>query len=205
MPDFKLEKTIEGKVCGLDEVGRGPLAGPVIAACVYVSDMSHDFLLDVNDSKKLSAKKRERLYGEIVAHCFYGLGRCSVEEIDDINILQASLLAMARAYEDMNVVCDHALIDGNKTAPLPCPCTTVIKGDSVSVSIAAASIVAKVTRDRVMKELDVDCPGYGWSSNSGYGSSQHRDAISQIGITKHHRKTFAPVRLMLEMDSIESA
>ena len=197
MPDFQLENSISGNVCGLDEVGRGPLAGPVVAACVFIEDRTLSFLGDVNDSKKLSEKKREALYDQIVAECSYGVGSCSVEEIDEMNILQASLLAMARAYEAMGVVCDHALIDGNKAAPLPCDMTTVIKGDSVSTCIAAASIVAKVTRDRLMEVLDSECPGYGWASNSGYGSKQHREAIHELGITPHHRKTFSPVKDIL--------
>jgi len=197
MPDFNLEDSIVGKVCGLDEVGRGPLAGPVVAACVYIDDMNLPFLLEINDSKKLSEKRREALYNQIVNHCAYGVGECSVEEIDQMNILQASLEAMRRAYEDMGVVCDHALVDGNKAAPLPCASTTVIKGDGVSTSIAAASIVAKVTRDRIMKALDLEYPGYGWASNAGYGAKAHREAIYQIGITPHHRKTFAPVKDLL--------
>jgi ribonuclease HII len=201
MPDFNLENTINGNVCGLDEVGRGPLAGPVLAACVYVPEQSFPFLLDVNDSKKISPKKREHLYNEITQHCTYGIGQCTIEEIDDINILQASLLAMRRAYENMDMVCDHALIDGNKLAGLPCPMTTVIKGDSISISIAAASIIAKVTRDQIMNDLNIEYPEYGWNSNAGYGSKQHRNAIKVHGITPHHRKTFAPVRQMLEKEA----
>ncbi len=198
MPDFTLENTIKGQVCGLDEVGRGPLAGPVIASCVFIEDQTLRVFEEVNDSKKLSAKKREDLYTHITRHCRYGLGECSVEEIDDINILQASLLAMERAYEDMGVICAHALIDGNKSPRLSCPTTTVIKGDTISTSIAAASIIAKVTRDRLMSELDTRYPAYGWKSNAGYGSKKHREAIFQSGVTPHHRKTFSPVRQILD-------
>lgn len=197
MPDFTLENAIEGNVCGLDEVGRGPLAGPVIASCVYIKDQSLPFLAEVNDSKKLSEKKRIRLFDKITSNCVYGVGVCSIDEIDELNILQASLLAMRRAYEDMAMICDHALIDGNKLANLPCPSTAVVKGDSVSLSIAAASIVAKVTRDEIMKELHEEYPEYGWASNAGYGSKKHRDAIHEIGVTPHHRKSFMPVRQIL--------
>lgn len=201
MPTFDLENNIDGKVCGLDEVGRGPLAGPVVAACVYIQNQNLPFLYDVNDSKKLSAKKRESLYEQIIQSCSYGIGECSIDEIDEINILQASLLAMRRAYYNMSISCEHALIDGDKPAELPCSMTTVIKGDSVSTSIAAASIIAKVTRDRIMQKLDCTFPEYGWASNAGYGSKKHREALYRYGITPHHRRTFSPIRQILEKSS----
>ncbi|MGE4314386.1 MAG: ribonuclease HII [Pseudobdellovibrionaceae bacterium] len=201
-PDFSLEIASGlNPVCGIDEVGRGPLAGPVIAAAVMFE--SHDlgrfsFLSEINDSKKLTERKREALFDLIMAHAHVGVGEASVEEIDRINILQASLLAMSRAYQMMGKSCALALVDGNKAPPLTTRVQTVIKGDSRSLSIAAASIVAKVTRDRLMRELDGAHPYYGWASNAGYGSAKHLAALQEYGICDHHRKSFSPVRLILE-------
>ncbi len=197
-PDFALEDRVNGPACGLDEAGRGPLAGPVVAACVYVPPAARDapFWAHVTDSKKLSAKKREDLYGLIRATTVHGIAEASVEEIDSINILRASLLAMKRAYEE--VIAKHgepltALVDGNQKPPLSCPVITVVRGDSTSLSIAAASILAKVTRDRIMADLCGKFPFYGWSRNAGYGTAQHMEAIAAHGITPHHRRSFAPV------------
>ncbi len=200
MPDFSIENQYEGVVCGLDEVGRGPLAGCVVAACVIIpKDMRKlDFIDDINDSKKLSAKKRDYLYDKIMEHLPCSIAEISPQEIDEINILQASLKAMKLAFEKLNHIdlnhIDHALVDGNKAPALPCSVTTVIKGDSKSKSIAAASIIAKVYRDRIMIELDKECPQYGWASNSGYPTAKHRAAIEEFGITDYHRKSFAPVK-----------
>ena len=194
---FDLETSLATPVCGLDEAGRGPLAGPVVAACVYVppEKRSLDFWSQVNDSKKLSAKKRDVLFDLIREHCLCGIAESSVAEIDSMNILRASLLAMKRSFEAIHA--DEswiALVDGNQRPPLPCTIQTVIKGDSISFSIAAASILAKVTRDRIMNDLCAQYPMYGWSKNAGYGTALHMNALQTHGATIHHRKSFAPVR-----------
>lgn len=203
-PSFDLETSIAGRVCGLDEVGRGPLAGPVVAAAVYIPEALYTLPLvsEIRDSKKLSEKKLEQLYSFITKHFSYAVCEVDAEEIDKINILQASLLAMQRSAEQMDVAIDHALVDGNRCPKnLSCPSTPVIKGDSVSISIGAASIVAKVTRDRLMKRLDEAYPYYGWSRNVGYPTREHLAAIDQYGLTPYHRKSFAPVRRFLESGS----
>ncbi len=199
MANLEIENSLSGLICGLDEVGRGPLVGPVTAACVYIPDevRSQDFWQIVTDSKKLTQKKREMLFPLIQQTCNWGIGNATIEEIDDLNILQASLLAMRRAYDDMGVAMDHALIDGNKKAGLPCTEMTVVKGDSKSLSIAAASIIAKVSRDNHMLELHAEHPEYAWDSNAGYGTKAHLDAIEENGITIHHRKTFKPISLLI--------
>lgn len=199
-PDFSLEDQVDGIVCGLDEAGRGPLAGPVVAACVYIPHevRSESFWAQVNDSKKLTGKKRDELYDLIIAHTHYGIAESSVEEIDDINILQASLLAMSRSLDTMSSTFRFrpalALVDGNRKPKLSCQIQTVVKGDSISLSIAAASILAKVTRDRIMKDLCHEFPMYGWRRNAGYGTAEHLRAINDHGVTDHHRRSFAPVR-----------
>ncbi len=205
-PDFSVENQFDGLVCGLDEVGRGPLAGPVVAACVIIpNNIKHlDFVCQLNDSKKIAPKKRECLFDEITTHCIYGIAQASVSEIDDINILQASLLAMKRAYLSMGCSVQMALVDGNKLPSLPCQAQAVVKGNSISSSIAAASILAKVTRDRIMRELDVLHPGYGWKTNAGYGAKVHMEALDALGITSHHRTTFAPIRERLKNIALES-
>lgn len=211
MPDFSLEDTYEGKVCGIDEVGRGPLAGPVVSACVYIpaNVRGRGFIAGLNDSKKLSLKKRESLFEEITTHCVYGIGLATVEEIDDINILQATLLSMKRAYIKMDHGMEAALIDGNQRTRLTCKQQTIKKGDTISSSIAAASIIAKVARDRMMADYDKRYPGYGWASNAGYGSAMHMAALKELGITPLHRRSFAPVRTQLEIEAkqarVESA
>lgn len=197
---FDLEVQLGGLVCGLDEAGRGPLAGPVVAACVYIPEdvRKESFWSGVNDSKKLSEKKRETLYDLIINHTSYGIAEATVQEIDQINILQASLLAMSRSLDLMranfNLTPEMALVDGNQKPKLPCRIQTVVKGDSISLSIAAASILAKVTRDRVMNELCQKFPVYGWSNNAGYGTASHLEAISIHGATPHHRLSFAPLK-----------
>ena len=200
MPDLSLELAHDGIVCGLDEAGRGPLAGPVLAACVHIPPEARQesFWGMVNDSKKLSGKKRDALFDLIIAHTHYGIAQASAREIDEINILQASLLAMSRALEGMSktftLTPALALVDGNRKPKLPCAVRTVVKGDSISLSIAAASILAKVTRDRLMNDLCAQYPLYGWSRNAGYGTAEHMQAINDHGVTEHHRRSFAPVK-----------
>lgn len=197
--DFSLEDQYDGVVCGLDEVGRGPLAGPVVAACVVIPfEKRHlDFVADIQDSKKVSAKKREILYDKIMEHFPCAVAEVSPYEIDELNILQASLLGMKLAHDEVGNI-DYSLVDGNKSPALSSQSMTVIKGDQKSKTIAAASIVAKVHRDRIMSALAEEYPHYGWESNSGYPTKQHREAILQYGITPEHRKSFGPVRSFLE-------
>lgn len=189
-----------GLVCGIDEAGRGPLAGPVVAACVVIPPAVRgaSFLNDINDSKKLSARKRETLRAHIEAQCLCGTGLCGPEEIDSLNIHHATLLAMKRAWEDFKGrngdLPDAALIDGRFTPDLEIPCRALVKGDSLSLSIAAASILAKTRRDRIMTALHGEFPAYGWDRNAGYGTALHLENIRLHGITPHHRRSFAPVK-----------
>ena len=195
-PDFSFEKAISGIVCGIDEVGRGPLAGPVVASAVILPRRLPAMLKTyLNDSKKVSAIRRAELYDIIVDCAEIGVGRAEVSEIDSINILQATFLAMARALETIRA--DHALVDGNQKPPLPCAVTCIVEGDSKSFSIAAASIIAKVTRDREMERLSAEHPGYGWERNAGYGTAQHLEALRRLGVTPHHRRSFSPVTALL--------
>jgi len=202
MPDFALEIEAGGRIAGIDEAGRGPWAGPVVAgAPVLDRDTLEQALVNgLDDSKKLTRAKRAALFEALAASpaAVTGIGLASVEEIDTVNILQATHLAMARALEDLDTSVDLALVDGNRTPPLPCTMQTVVKGDSKSFSIAAASIVAKVTRDRLMGELAQQYPGYGWETNQGYGTVEHREALNRLGVTLHHRKSYAPVRDVIE-------
>jgi len=204
MPDFKIERRCTGLVCGIDEAGRGPLAGPVVAAAVVLDHRRFPKSLrdGLDDSKVLSIEEREACYGALrrcvargTAHI--GVGAASAREIDSINILRAALLAMARAVAALGVRPDVALVDGNIAPPLACPVRTIVKGDGLSFSIAAASVVAKVTRDRIMRALAQRYRGYGWETNVGYGTREHGDAILKLGPTPHHRRSFAPVRLAL--------
>jgi ribonuclease HII len=177
-------------IAGVDEVGRGPLAGPVVAAAVI---LPHP-LEGLADSKTLCAEERERLAGLLRAHARIGVGAASVAEIDRINILRASLLAMRRAVLRLGCLPDLALIDGNQAPDLPCPVETIVDGDALVPAISAASIVAKVTRDRLMRRLAERYPGYGWETNVGYATTAHRAAIWQLGVCCHHRRSFAPVQ-----------
>ena len=205
MPDFKIEDACPatGLIFGFDEAGRGPWCGPVVAACVCWPDRIIDPELAgaINDSKKLSAAKREVLFPKIMnSNALVGIGQASAEEIDRINILQASFLAMHRALEQVQnrgITPAFALIDGNKLPHWPLPMQAVIGGDAKSLSIAAASIVAKVTRDHIMADLAKQYPEYGWDQNAGYGTKQHQDALLKFGITPHHRKTYAPIKKLL--------
>lgn len=198
-PTFDLERAVGGIVCGVDEVGRGPLAGPVMAAAVVLNP--DDIPAGLNDSKKLSKKRREELYPLIMESAACGFGEASVEEIDDINILQASLLAMKRAVENLPLKVDHALIDGNRLPALDCAASFVIKGDSKSLSIAAASIIAKVRRDFFMQKIAKIHPEYGWERNAGYGTPEHMDALKLVGYTQFHRQSFAPIYNLRTQDS----
>ena len=193
-------------VCGIDEVGRGPLAGPVTAAAVVLPAVLPDGLaLAIRDSKALSEAARDRLAPEIRRHALaYAIAEASVQEIDDLNILRATLVAMRRAFDGLalaGVVPTHALVDGKILPELPCPGTAVVKGDSRSLSIAAASIIAKVDRDSVMRELHDQFPGYGWDRNAGYPTARHRDALKRLGATPHHRTSFSPVREVLGLST----
>ncbi len=194
MPDFAYEEKWKAAgcsaVCGVDEAGRGPLAGPVYAAAVILPDGCA--ISGLNDSKKLSEKQREALFPlieEAAVAC--SVAFATVEEIETYNILGATLLAMRRAIEGLAVPADFALIDGNrKPAPLSIPCETVVKGDAKSMSVAAASILAKVSRDRLMEEYDRQYPEYGFAKHKGYGTKQHNEAILTHGPTPIHRRKF---------------
>ena len=200
-PSLDLERACRARgaraVAGVDEVGRGPLAGPVVAAAVVLDPDRPP--LGADDSKKLSARARETLFDTIMRDArAVALGFGSVEEIARLNIRAASLLAMRRAIEALALPPDMALIDGNALPPgLPCPARAIVKGDSLSLSIAAASIVAKVTRDRLMARLHVRHPAYGFDRHAGYGTAAHLKALAEHGATESHRRDFAPVAAVL--------
>jgi ribonuclease HII len=203
MPDFALERGCNGIVCGIDEAGRGPLAGPVVAAAVILDrkKIPRRLRAELDDSKKLNAEEREE-FALMIRQCAIkiGIGAASVREIERINILQATFVAMRRALLRLGLMPDIALIDGNQPPPMPCPVKTVIGGDGLSLSIAAASVIAKTTRDRLMRALALRYAGYGWMTNVGYGTEEHRAAILALGPTRHHRMTFAPLQLSLVFD-----
>ena len=200
MPDLSWEIRLGGLVAGVDEVGRGPLAGPVVAAAVILDPANLPRELDgLDDSKVLSAEARAHYLTVLRRVAVIGIGAASVGEIDRINILQASMLAMARAVGRLARQPDVALIDGNRAPKLACRAVTLVKGDAISLSIAAASVVAKETRDRAMVQLDARYPGYGWARNAGYPTAAHRAALGVIGLTRHHRRSFGPVRALLEL------
>ncbi len=197
MPSLSFERACgRAPVCGIDEAGRGPLAGPVVACALVLP--ARGIPRGIDDSKKLSAERRAELAERLRAVAVIGVGQASVEEIDRINILQATFLAMTRAVEALGLALGHppahALVDGNR-APhgLPCPAETLVDGDARCLSIAAASIVAKVTRDRLMHSLAEIHPQYGWERNAGYGTAQHLAALERHGPTPHHRTSFRPV------------
>ena len=205
MPDFALERRCKGLVCGIDEAGRGPLAGPVVAAAVILDSRRFPKMLrdELDDSKMLTREQREACHS-VLRQCVdrgaarIGVGAASVHEIDRINILRAALLAMARAVDVLGISPDVVLVDGSIAPPITAVVQTVVKGDSLSFSIAAASVIAKVTRDRIMRGLAPRYPGYGWETNVGYATREHGEAIRRLGITRHHRLSFAPVRLAAE-------
>ena len=203
MPSFRFELRCEGRVAGIDEAGRGPLAGPVYAAAAVIDRerAARKLLRMIDDSKKLSHEQREEAYEAMIASGVvqFAVAEASVEEIDRINILQATFLAMRRALLAMAEQPDLVLIDGNRVPPeLGCRAETIVGGDARSYSIAAASIIAKVTRDRYMRGLAAAFPGYGWETNVGYRSPDHLAALNRLGPTAHHRRSFAPVRMVLE-------
>ncbi len=203
MPDFSFERRFTGIVCGIDEVGRGPLAGPVVAAAVIlnVAAMPKHLKRELDDSKKLSHAARVE-YALLLKSCArIGIGAASTGEIDRHNILQATFIAMRRAVARLGVTPDMALVDGNREPGLGCKTHLIVGGDGKSLSIAAASIVAKVTRDRLMHALAQRYGGYGWATNVGYGTLEHRNAILALGPTRHHRMSFAPCQLTLGFDS----
>jgi ribonuclease HII len=209
MPDFAIERRYTGLVCGIDEAGRGPLAGPVVAAAVVLDLRRFPKVLreGLDDSKVLTIEQREVCY-RALARCVdrgtarIGIGAASVAEIDRINILRAALLAMTRAVAVLGVRPDIALVDGNIAPELDCAAQAVVMGDALSFSIAAASVVAKVTRDRIMRALASRYPVYGWDTNVGYATPEHGEAIRRFGVTPHHRRSFAPVRLAIAGEEI---
>ena len=192
-PDFSFERQCYGPVCGVDEAGRGPLAGPVVAAAVILTPAR--IPEGLNDSKALSSKQRELLLNAIEKNAQIGIGIAEPEEIDRINILGATLAAMRRAVLALPLSPNTALIDGNKLPNLPCEAQAIVKGDSRSLSIAAASIVAKVTRDRLMVEADARYPGYGLAGHKGYPTKAHMEAVRDLDPSPIHRFSFKPVRL----------
>jgi ribonuclease HII len=199
-PDFTLERAAFDAgakiICGVDEAGRGPLAGPVVAAAVILNP--DKIPAGLNDSKKLSQIARNALFAEVLATAEIGVGLADVERIDDMNILNATMWAMDQAIEDLQVKPDFALIDGNRAPKTSIPCQPVIKGDATSVSIAAASIIAKVTRDRIMMAMDFKLPQYGFARHKGYGTAMHLENLKAHGPCEQHRRSFAPVRNLLE-------
>jgi ribonuclease HII len=203
MPDFIHEDACGARpVAGVDEVGRGPWAGPVMAAAVILdrSRLPDGLAEALNDSKKLSPARRTEICARLVAcdAVTWAVGEASVAEIDSLNILQATFLAMRRALDSLSISPAHVLVDGNKCPPgLSCRATAIIGGDALSASIAAASIIAKVQRDRIMLGLDACFPGYGWGSNAGYGTPEHQQGLLTHGVTEHHRRSFAPIRNLL--------
>ncbi len=195
MPDFAHEARHAAPVAGVDEAGRGPLAGPVVAAAVILDPACVPDGLD--DSKALSAKRRAALHARLLACARVGVGVASVAEIDRLNILWATMLAMERAVDALGVMPAMVLVDGNRCPDWRYPSVAIVRGDALSLSIAAASIVAKETRDAMMVAADADYPGYGWASNKGYGAKVHLDALKALGPTPLHRRSFAPVRQAL--------
>jgi len=199
-PDFSMESLHRAagrvRIAGVDEVGRGPLCGPVTAAAVVLDPAR--IPEGLRDSKTLTAARRMALHGALLACADVSVAHASVAEIDALNILQASLLAMRRAVAGLTVAPDQVLVDGNRVPQgLPCPAEAVVRGDGRCLSIAAASIIAKVTRDRIMADLAQQYPGYGWDENAGYPTRRHINAIAQLGVTPEHRRSFRPIRNIL--------
>lgn len=200
MPDFRIERTCPAPVAGVDEAGRGPLAGPVFAAAaILVAERLPAGLIDaLNDSKLLAKAAREELFGALhraqaLGAAWLAVAQADVAEIDRLNILGATMLAMQRAVAGLARRPAYVLVDGNRAPDLPCAVETIVKGDGRCCSIAAASIIAKVSRDRVMAALARQHPAYGWEHNAGYATQTHRDALARIGPSRHHRAAYAPV------------
>jgi ribonuclease HII len=201
MPDFSLETAARGIVVGVDEAGRGPLAGPVVAAAVVLDRLRlpPELADSIDDSKVLTRPRRESIFAALPACARIGVGVASVSEIDRLNILHAALLAMQRAVTQLAVCADLVLVDGNRLPRLPYPAQAVIGGDGRSLSIAAASIVAKVTRDRMMQEYEARFPGYGFAQHKGYCTADHMAALERLGPSPIHRRSYAPVRALAQM------
>lgn len=190
-------------IAGVDEAGRGPLAGDVVAAAVILKP-SHG-IVGLNDSKKLTEKKRETLFDEITSRAqAYCVARASVQEIDELNILHATMLAMKRAVEGLNAPIDHVMVDGNRCPDIEVSCEAIVKGDSKVEAISAASILAKVTRDRDMLALDKQFPEYGFAKHKGYPTALHMEKLKVHGATEHHRKSFKPVKEVLSLNDIQA-
>jgi ribonuclease HII len=206
MPSYRRERALGAPdicVAGIDEVGRGPLAGPVVAAAAMVEPrrLPRGLAAKIDDSKKVPAGRREEIYLALQGRIEFGIGEASVAEIDRINIFHASLLAMRRAFTALPRAPQIAIVDGNRAPELGCTAHAIVGGDALCLSIAAASIIAKVTRDRMMRELDLRFPGYGWSHNAGYATAEHRAALLHLGVTPEHRTSF---RVVSELLSIRS-
>ena len=203
--NFDIEEKFGNIVVGIDEVGRGPLAGPVVAVAVYIKrSLWKNFLerypeiIKINDSKKISKKIREKLYKILINIIQFGVGAASVKEIEEKNILQASLIAMERAYISLKIKADFVLVDGINIPKIKTNVKAIKNGDNKSISIASASIIAKVIRDNLMKKLSCKYPEFVWNKNSGYGTKLHIDKIKLLGITPHHRKSFKPITKMIK-------
>ena len=203
--NFDIEEKFGNIVVGIDEVGRGPLAGPVVAVAVYIKRSlwknflkKHPEIIKINDSKKISKKIREKLYNILINIIPFGVGAASVKEIEEKNILQASLIAMERAYTSLKISADFVLVDGINSPKIKANVKAIKNGDNKSISIASASIIAKVIRDNLMKKLSYKYPGFFWNKNSGYGTKLHIDKIKLLGTTPHHRKSFKPITKMIK-------
>ena len=207
MPDFSFEETCSGCVIGFDEAGCGPWAGPLVAGAVLLirEKLPQALVCRIDDSKKLTPLKRERIFNDLMnlegKACFFATGICSASEIDALNVRKAAICAIERASRALKLPLPMTpclgLVDGTLKPELLYPVRSLIRGDSLSLSIAAASIVAKVTRDQIMKDLSVLHPEYGWERNAGYGTVYHQQALARYGVTPHHRKTFAPIARLL--------
>ena len=200
-PDFNFELMHDGIVAGVDEAGRGPLCGPVVAGAVIFTDKNIEIPVVIRDSKQMSATQRDAAYDWITHNTIWAVGECSPAEIDELNILWASMRAMERAVANLTRTPDFCLIDGNRVPKNLNGCA-VVKGDTKSLSIAAASIVAKVSRDRLMHELAQKYPEYHWEKNAGYPTPEHLQAIKKYGINEHYRKSFGPVKRILEQEKL---
>ena len=203
--NFDIEEKFGNIVVGIDEVGRGPLAGPVVAVAVYIQRSSwknflekYPEIIKINDSKKISKKIREKLYKILINIIQFGVGAASVKEIEEKNILQASLIAMERAYISLKIKADFVLVDGINIPKIKTNVKAIKNGDNKSISIASASIIAKVIRDNLMTKLSCKYPDFFWNENSGYGTKLHIDKIKSLGITPHHRKSFKPIIKMIK-------
>lgn len=200
-PDFSLEISCGYDcVAGVDEAGRGPLCGPVVAAAVVFPRWDVEIPVVIRDSKQMTAKQRAAAHGWIKENCIWAVGQCSPAEIDELNILQASMLAMKRAVEKLQSVPQYCLVDGNKL-PNDLVGMPVVRGDARSLSVAAASIIAKETRDEIMADLALQYPQYNWDKNAGYPTKSHLQAIEKYGINQHYRKSFRPIKERIENET----